>query len=402
MIILNNYKQFGGRHWETGTIHNFWAYRGITAPHTGQPISEALLMGISGGVVMGYFSFAYEGYDPMAKILTRNTFSPWDTMMSRLGVAQNILHTSKPDKGRDNLLDTLDSGVPAIVWADTFSLPYNDLPCDEGMWGMLPIIVYGYDETQDEVLIADRASVALTVTTADLHAARARVKKDKFRIITLEAPRLDNLATAVSAGIWDSIKLYTEKPPKGSKNNFGLAAFQHFAKLLTKPKMRLSWAKEFPAGRKMLAGLMSLYSDTYQYGKGYSNAERDTYADFLDEASLILNKAALGEAAQQFRASATAWQALGPILLPDSVPLLGEVRQLMDKEHRLFLEEGNGSLAERQQIHARLSAIKKQTETDFPLNDQEASALLEGIAEHILQIHDLEATAVTTLQHAMN
>ena len=402
MTILNDYEQFGGRHWETGTIHNYWAYRGVTAPHTDQPISEALLMGISGGVVMGYFSFAYEGYDPMAKILTRNTFSPWDTMMSRLGVAQNILHTSKADKGRDNLLDTLDSGVPAIVWADTFSLPYNDLPCDEGMWGMLPIVVYGYDEAQDEVLIADRACVPLTVTTADLHAARARVKKDKFRIITLESPRLDKLATAVAAGIWDTIKLYTEKPPKGSKNNFGLAAFQHLAKLLTRPKTRLSWAKEFPAGRKMFAGLMSLYSDIYQFGKGYSNAERDTYADFLDEASLILDKAALNEAAQQFRASAEAWQAFGPILLPEAVPLLGEVRQLMDKEHRLFLEEGNGSLAERQQIHARLSAIKKQTETDFPLNDQEVSALLEEMAEHILQIHDLEATAVTTLQHAMN
>ena len=401
MTILSDYNQFAGRHWETGTVHNFWAYRGVTAPHTGQPLSEALLMGISGGVVMGYFSFAYEGYDPMARILTRNTFDPWDTMMSRLGVGQNILHTSKPERGLHNLLDTLASGVPAIVWADMFSLPYNDLPDDEGMWGMMPVLVYGYDEEKDEVWLADRASVPLTVSTADLHAARARVKKDKFRIITLESPRLERLATAVSAGIWDSIKLYTEKPPKGSKNNFGLAAFQHWAKLLTKPRTRLSWAKEFPAGQKLLAGLMSVYSDVYQFGKD-SIAERDTYADFLDEASLILDKPALLEVAHQFRTSATTWQALGPILLPETAPLLSEVRQLMDEEHRLFLQQGNASLARRQQIRARLTEIKAEVGSDFPLNEPEVNEFLGNIAAHVLQIHDLEATAVATLQQAMN
>jgi hypothetical protein len=254
---------------------------------------------------------------------------------------------------------------------------------------------------QDTVWIADRASVPLTVTTADLHIARARVKKDKFRVMTLEVPRLEGLATAVSAGIWDTIKLYVEKPPKGSKNNFGLAAFQHWAKLLTRPKTRMSWVKEFPAGRKLLVGLMSVYSSIYQFGKD-SYAERDTYADFLDEASLILDKPALNEVAQQFRASAAAWQAFAPILLPEAVPLLAEVRQLMDKEHRLFLQQGNKSLPERQQIRARLTEIKEQVTTDFPLNEQEVSELLSHMAEHILRIHDLEETAVASLQLAMN
>ena len=69
MPILADYNHFGGRHWETGSVHNYYAYRGVTAPHTGEPYSEALLMGVSGGAVMGYFAFAYEGYDPMARIL---------------------------------------------------------------------------------------------------------------------------------------------------------------------------------------------------------------------------------------------------------------------------------------------------------------------------------------------
>ena len=55
MIKLNAYNHFAGRHWETGSVRNFYAYRGVNAPHTGQPYSEALLMGVSGGIVMGYF-----------------------------------------------------------------------------------------------------------------------------------------------------------------------------------------------------------------------------------------------------------------------------------------------------------------------------------------------------------
>ena len=157
MPILQDYNQFNGRHWETGTVANFLAYTGAKAPHTGNPYSEALLMGVSGGAVMGYFSFAYEGYDPYCRLLTRNTFAPLDTMLSRLGVVQHRRHTTSPQKAVANLVDVLESGEPAIVWADHFSLPYSAMPYDEGMWGMYPILVYGYDETTDTVHIADRA-----------------------------------------------------------------------------------------------------------------------------------------------------------------------------------------------------------------------------------------------------
>jgi hypothetical protein len=61
----------------------------------------------------------------MARVLTRNTFDPWDTMLSRLGVVQEMQHTAKADKAYDTLRQTLEDGVPAIVWADMYSLPYN-------------------------------------------------------------------------------------------------------------------------------------------------------------------------------------------------------------------------------------------------------------------------------------
>lgn len=90
MPILSDYNQFHGLHWETGSLRNFYDYIGIKAPHTDQPYSEAMFMGISGGIVMGYFTFAYQGYDPQVQILTRNTFDPLQSIYERLEIQTNV------------------------------------------------------------------------------------------------------------------------------------------------------------------------------------------------------------------------------------------------------------------------------------------------------------------------
>lgn len=401
MTFLADYHSFSGTHWETGSIANALAYQGAVAPHSEQPYSEALLMGISGGAVMGYFTFAYEGYDPQARILTRNTFDPWDTMLSRLGVIQNIRHSSKPERGVRNLVEALEEGQAPIAWADIFTLPYNALPLDEGMWAMFPHVVFGYEEEANIAQLADRASVPISVAADVFQAARARVKKDKFRVVTLERPRAEKLASAAQLGIWDSIKLYTEAPPKGSKNNFGLKAYAWWAEQLTNPRARMSWEKEFPAGRKMLAGLSSAYSDIMHFGKHDDPADRGKFADFLEEAAVILNRPTLAEVAVQFRTAAAAWRALGLALLPDEVEPFGECRRLMDRSSQLFFEEGAGATEERRQIAAQQEAILAAMETDFPLEAAAVQAMREAIAEQVLAIRDIEAGAVDDLKAAM-
>jgi hypothetical protein len=400
MPVLPNYHQFDGLHWETGTVRNYFDYQGVKAPHTGQPYSEALLMGVSGGAVMGYFVFAYEGYDPQARILTRNTFDPFETMLQRLGVVQERRHTANPDKAVKNLIDVLEEGSPALVWVDMFGLPYEHQSQAEGIWHMFPVLVYGYDEAGDRVDVADRARLPLSMTTGQLANLRARVKNVKHRVLTLDIPDEEKLPAAVQAGIWDTIRLFTEKPPKGARHNFGLAAYQRWAEMLASPKKKGSWAKEFPAGSKLYAGLTCAFWDINIFGKD-GKAERDVYADFLDEASLILGKPDLKSVAQQFRASAAAWNDLSAALLPDWSPPLAETRQLMLRQHRLFLDEGATSLSERQTIGDRLKVIRGQMEEDFPLNEAEVVGLQGAIAEQVLRIHDIEAAAVADLRRVM-
>ena len=400
MPILQDYSQFDGIHWETGTVRNFYDFCGVKAPHTGSPYTEALLMGVSGGAVMGYFVFAYKGYDPHARILTRNTFDPMQTMLQRLGAVQDVRQTAKADRAVINLVDTLENGTPAITWVDAFGLPYDPHTFEFEIAHMYPVVIFGYDEEADRVSISDRARVPLFASTGQLAVVRAKVKKVKHRIMTLERPDADKLEEAVQSGIWDCIKLYTEAPPKGARHNFGFAAYQRWADALRKPKMRGSWEKEFPRGRKMYAGLESIYGDTHTYGKeGF--AERDMFADFLDEAAVILSRPGLRESAAQFRVSAKAWGELGQMLLPDSVPIWAEARQLMLRNQRLFLEQGGASLEEGRGNAERLIEIRRLMETDFPLSEEEVVSFKEEIAEQVMRIHDIEEPAVAAMKDAM-
>ena len=400
MPELTNYDQFQGLHWETGSLRNSLAYQGVVAPHTGQPYSEAMLLGISGGIVMGYFTFAYRGYDPQVQILTRNTFDPLQKIYERLEIQTNVHQTASPDKGVKNLMEVLAAGLPATVYADMFSLPYNTLPYDKGMWAMFPVLVYGFSESADLVSIADRSRVPLTVTGEELATARGRTKKNKYRLLILETPNPTKLQSAVKAGIRNCIQLFTQAPPKGSKNNFGFLAYKKWADNLVKTKTRGSWQLEFPPGGKMYAALTSAFQNITIFGKD-GGAEREVYAQFLDEASSLLSNTGLKDIAQKFRASAKAWDDLAITLLPDEVTLFEETRELMLDKHQLFLTKGNTALQEIHQLNNRLDEIKNQVSEQFPLNTTEAGELNASVHDKVLEIHDIELKAIKDLQKAM-
>lgn len=405
MTIIKNYAQFGGRHMETGSVHNALAQAGAKAPHTGQPPSEALLLGVSGGIAFGYFLFDYQGYAPLLSLISRNTFDPLETLLSRLAVPREITQTTKPEKAERSLLDALEAGQAPIVWADAFSLPYNRLPMDAGAWAMMPLVVYGYDE--NTVHIADRSNAPLTCDTPAFRGARARIKKDKFRMMTLHAPDPAKLKDAVQKGIWQCAQLFTDKPPKGAVNNFGFAAYRHWADMLTNTRNPQGWARFFPAGKRLwsaLAGWGGMSVGLVQWVHTYGAAdgmERGLYADFLDEAAALLKRPGLKKAAAHFRRSRTAWNTLAELAMPDDVPLCRETRELQIRRRALFIENGMQSLKERDAIDARLAAIRGMVETAFPIGEARIDALKAELASQIMVIHDIEREAVGAMQAAM-
>ncbi|MBI3158392.1 MAG: hypothetical protein HYZ26_02185 [Chloroflexi bacterium] len=404
MPILPNYQHFSGRHPETGSLHNALAYQGVTAPHTGQPYSEALLLGISGGIAFGYFVFQYAGHLPILALLTRNTFDPMQTVLERIGIVQTVLQTASAEKGFKNLLDTLENGRPAIVWADVQSLPYNCPAQEDNYWAMMPLVVYGHDGEQ--AYLADRSSRPLLVPAETLHAARARIKKDKFRVLSLDPPNPERLQAAVSSGLWQCIRLFTEKPPRGTARNFGVSALKHWASMLTNTRNPQGWTRAFPPGPAMFAALAGnggpmpgLYGWALGWGDG--GAERARYADFLDEAARILNRPALRQVAVQFRHSHAAWRELAALALPDSAPSLAEARRLHDRRARLFWEQGGEALPDLQELARQQRALAARMEREFPLDETQAADFRAALAIQVLKIYSLEEEAVTALRDAM-
>jgi hypothetical protein len=281
-----------------------------------------------------------------------------------------------------------------------FTLPYNDLPYDENNWAMMPLIVYGVENGR--AYLADRSNHSLEVPVDVLTKARARVKKNEFRVLTLDAPDWKRLPAAVSQGIWQAVSLYTEAPPKGKRDNFGLAALEHWAKMLTNTRNKQSWARYFEPGARLWIAIAGDATQPGAYSfirrEAGNAAERGMYADFLDEAALILQKPALREAASQFRESETAWAALAEMILPDDVPVLSEAKTLLDRKQALFMEYGGEKLGEIHKYNRRLRELQAQVTADFPLSEAAVVAYRERLAEQVMKIHGLEQEGVKCLQ----
>ena len=404
MPILPKYAQFAGRHWETGSVSNALAYAGARVPQTKQPYTEALLLGISGGAAFGYFVFDYKDHDPHVALLSRNTFDPLQTILERLAIPQDLFQTADPKQGERNLIEVLESGRPAIVWADAFSLPYNTPAADQAIWGMLPILVYGYEE--GKAYIADRSGKPLTATVDELARARSRVKKDKFRVLALGAPDPKKLPAAVQKGIWQCIELFTEPPPKGTRDNFGFAAYQKWASMLTNTRNPQSWERLLAPGGRMYAALAGSEHQPGAFGWACtfpSNQvdDRKLYADFLVEAALILRKPKLKPAGELFRASSAAWQELAEALLPDEVALFKETRQLLLRKRDLFINKGQAAPEESRKISVRLAEIRASIDKKFPLSAGGVSGLRERLAEQVLKVSEIERQALELMRSAM-
>jgi len=400
MPTLSDFTQFDGRYWDTASIRNALDYQDVKAPHTDEPYIEAMLLGVSGGITFGYFTFHYDGYDPQVNLLTRNTFDPMDTIFERMGIAREVLQTTSENKGRENLITAIEDGYAPIASPDMWSLPYNAMLEDEGMWGGMPLVIFGYEPDKGEAYISDRSFRPLTVTTEELDKARGRIKKDKHRLLLLEHPDNSKLESAVRLGIQDTIQLMMEKPPRGSAKNFGLKGLQQWADMLEKD-VKGSWSREYATGRPLLAVLLSSYTFLGPVFGKTMKAERDVYADFLNEASDVLSMPELENVALRYRMAGDKWDGLLCALLPEDVPILKKARESLDMKHEYFVEKGNDGVEMMWECEKKLDALKAEAETDFPMSDGEISDLRDDIRRHVLLVREAEEDAIIALKRVM-
>lgn len=401
MAELQDYTEFGGDHWELGALRNALAYQGERMPHTGQAPTEALLLGIAGGVVAGYFIFQYQGYPPMFNFLTVHSFDPFTNVLERLHIDVKTQRSNSAEKARQNLIQALESGQAPLVWADVTSLGYGDMQWSEDYWFVIPLLVIRYDERADEACLVDRARVPIEISARALDAARVRIKKERQRLVTAGQIAMERLPEATRAGIAQCIEhAVGEAPRKPMRGKYGLPAYTRWSAALADERSKNGWKRQFSTGSERFALLTSFYHYTHHLGTGGFGA-RGRYADFLNEAAEILDNAKLLTAAAGFRMAQQGWAGLYDQLFSEEIEPLHEARRLINARERLFHEQAHASLAARQGITEQLESLRVEADETMAFSEAEERHWREGIRETLLALQAQETIAFDSLQAAM-
>ncbi|MDA0185245.1 BtrH N-terminal domain-containing protein [Solirubrobacter phytolaccae] len=298
----------GGVHGETAAFANVLANLGVE--HEGAPLSEAMILGVGGGLGAGYILWEFErwGYRALTLGFRREWQYParWAAgTAERLGLHAE-LHETGGAKGAAAALDAqLDRGLPAIAWIDPYRLGHRGLPESRDGFGGAPIVVYGREGSG--YLIDDRSTRREVVSAERLRAARARVVSYKHRLITIDPARVDvgDLREAVATGLALQVEHLSAK-----SDSFSLPAWRKWARMTTDTRNAKGWPTVFADGRGTASARASIYT-----GAAEGARLRGLYADFLDEASALLGRD-LSVPAAAWREAAAAWEAIVDVALP--------------------------------------------------------------------------------------
>jgi hypothetical protein len=269
------------------------------------------------------------------------------------------------------------------------ALPYRGLDVPVGNVYHV-VTVYSADDYAGTVLVGDLTDEPVAVPLAEFTAARGRIKKDKHRLLALQAvtPPKD-LKPLIEAGLAACrAGLDGDGAPKSARRNFSLDALATWADRLTSEKDPERWERVFAPGKRLWAGLTGIHQYVEHNGTGGGLA-RPLMADFLAEAA-ALGRPALAPLAERYAALGRAWSDLADAALPDGVPAFKRAKALFaDYAERYH----SGTPDDRRRVWEELATLRKEVSDCFPLSDKQCAALRADLAKRVRRIHAEEVAA---------
>jgi hypothetical protein len=299
------YSGGGGVHHDSALLHNVLRASGVTAPHTGEPWSEAMLAGLAGGIGFMYFTFEYKGYDPTMTIVVRHHPEPYlQAALTRAGVQFTLAQTGSAKKATAALRSTLDSGRPAVCAVARDGLPWHE---DRGeLYGQDPVEVAVVGADGATLYVDDEWTEPLAIEEAEFVAAWSQYRKGKHSLLTIDGPGRPDLDTAVADAVATTCAHLTG-PVLGNNFdvNFGFSGAHKLIGQLRDPKK--GWETRFAGS---FDGVMRRLHDCLEVEYAGPGALRPLYAEFLDEAGKALDRPRYAEAAALFREAGTRWSSV--------------------------------------------------------------------------------------------
>jgi hypothetical protein len=371
----------GGLHPDTAALAHLLADRGVE-------LSEAMILGLGGGLGAGYILWEFAAHDSTHLTLgfrNRWNYLDWtDRTLDRIGARYRV-HTTAGAKGAaTELAAVLAAGERALVVPDRYLVGYWHLPAHLEAHGGHSVVAYA--STGDGVRIDDRNTRPLTVPADALNRARARVSSYRNRLVVLsDASPPEKLADLVRAAVRDGADHLG-----GTSASFALPAWQKWAKLCTDRRNAKGWPTVFADGRGLATALLTVWEAVEPVGMSGGNL-RGLYAEFLDEVTPLLGER-VAEAAEAFRVAGQRWHALAEAALPADVPEYARLRELTAAVAEGVALGDDGAAA-------RAEAAGELWRRRADLDRQPPVAPDFGVlAEHLFAVHAAEREAVALLR----
>jgi hypothetical protein len=442
-VVIEEYSHFGATEKVAGALRNILDYYGVVAPHNGEAYTEALLMGIGGGLGAEYATWAFKGIDPSRprksklylrfhhnkNYIEKKEEAYLQKLAKRINAPLTVHETTNRERAAQFLSESVQAGKPALVqlsiWQGLKSrqavydryhdnpgffppllydefvsfLPYYSLPYS---WisGHLAT-VYGIEIDKERVHISDFSNQPLTISTQQLIESRNIIKGWKNVAYTIEPPiTKPNLVKAIRSGIKDCVDSLLHERTVVSGAHIRTEAWQAMANNIGDFKSKRGWLTLFNQPWQLFDTLTRLHAQI-AFHNSDGGALRSSYADFLEEASEILAKPAIKPVAHQFSDIGIMWDEIGTTALNDDVPELLQVRQAALNWHHTFKAYGSTQSSSLNTLSKKIQTIRMAFSQEPPLTDRELQTLLEELSVRFHEVYEAEKTALHALRTAM-
>ncbi len=341
-IILEDFQHLPGDHCVTCSLRKVFL-------HYGFDFSEDILLGLGSG--LGLIYWAMKNMVPFIGGRGNAKFYNFEkTICDRLGIGVKMYKTSSVKRAYADLKEVLESGQPGYLNVDMPFLSYLCLP-EEAHFGGHVVDVYGINEVNDTVFISDRLKNPSRATIKELVEARGS-KHPPFaannKMLRFEFPKeLRDLKEVLPEAIRQNMSEILNPPIK----NLGIKAFELIPKRL----------KEWPKLYKDSELLMAMFNTYIYIEKGGTGGGifRRMYSRFLMEASEILNLPDIESISSQIAESAEKWTQAARLFLPEELPNLRRVREIIDKKDLMVMENNEGYLDKAKRLDKEFNEIVK-------------------------------------------
>lgn len=384
----------------TTALRTLLTHHGVRAPHTGEPFTEAMLFGLAGGIGIGVFAFYYQKEDHASFFLAgrhqwHDDATYLDEALQRFGFKPVIHETAGAKAAEQQLRSALDSG-PCVAWVDMAELPHRAMPKEFSGGGYHVVVAYHVNQ-DNTALIGDLTDAPISIPLADLAKSRARIKKQKHRLLSLPEASTKvtpDLKALVQAGLRRCHEVLQHQTLPGMKSNGKLEALKTWANRLHGSKDKESWEAIFKPGANLWRGLTWIYDCIENYGTG-GGLCRPIFSEFLQEAGSALKDSRLTALGEQYAALGRQWSELAEAALPDDVPLMRAAKDAMTRRREL-LHDG-ASVEEVRAAWQELGELAKQASHQFPLSAKECADLRAQLQQKVLAIYEGEVAAQAAL-----